>query len=389
MIATDLDEKLEKYTRREIGIDEHGLSNILSDYTGKDIEVSEIKFKHVKRSTGLHMRSAYRLKVSYMEGSMDKQTSLFLKQYVPAGEGEEINGGSGERAYSYRLEKEILQLLDRIGGINPPKLIYDNPDYQVLLMEDLGDILVEDVLRNTDLESKKYYIKRAIDPLVNIHVRATDALPKEQNSAHHSYEQNGLTIIKTPDEDYFTGNLFRYVDSIRKGCSNSTEAIDINNADILRFLDELGDYSDKIGEQLNSIPKRFIHGDYHPGNLVVKDGIVRPTDFKHVIKGPVQFDLVDLLKHPLTSNIDAGDGIDYYFNKIYELNGEKIDRKEFNHLFMYANIYRSLRGPGISFWLERRWPAAFLDLVQKTHQYVSYRSVYIDDAKKIFNKLFH
>ena len=103
----------------------------------------------------------------------------------------------------------------------------------------------------------------------------------------------------------------------------------------------------KISETLHKEPKYISHRDYHSRNLMIKFDKMCVIDFQDARMGPVQYDLVSLIKD---SYVDITDEygqriLSYYFDRAKDYK-KTFDRDHFNHIYELQSIQRCFKACG-------------------------------------------
>lgn len=158
-------------------------------------------------------------------------------------------------------------------GIHTPEILAADEHEGFVLLEDMGDVTVNAALEQGGDQRKLY--AAATDVLVTMRDRLgpcnTLDLPKYKDS----YIRKGRQRI-----------VDWYIPAIRK---------EKNNDDLLAgYLAAC----DEVAAALPPPPVGFIHGDFHPGNLMLlPDRTCGVLDFQDAMWGPVSYDLVNLLEN--------------------------------------------------------------------------------------------
>src|SRR5262249_52679642 len=97
-----------------------------------------------------------------------------------------------------------------------------------------------------------------------------------------------------------------------------------------------------ISKILDKEPKYISHRDYHSRNLMIKLGEMRVIDFQDARLGPIQYDLVSLLKDSYV-NLDyqvAQKLIEYYFEKRSQYEEPIKNRSHFDYIYEVQSVQR-------------------------------------------------
>ena len=134
----------------------------------------------------------------------------------------------------------------------------------------------------------------------------------------------------------------------------------------------------KINSIIKSIPKTFVHRDYHSRNLLITDtnnpGII---DYQDAVIGPVTYDLVSLLKDCYVSWNDGlvEDMLESFFNRMKSSTINNIS--DFRYWFEITGLQRHIKAIGIFSRLNYRDNKnSYLKDIPRTYTYI----------KKVLNK---
>lgn len=130
-----------------------------------------------------------------------------------------------------------------------------------------------------------------------------------------------------------------------------------------------------LTERINSQEKCFTHGDYHLGNILVKQAEIIPIDFEYVSYMPLLYDPLFLLEDP---NLDIDRNTKQEFIKYY-LKEKNI---EFNEHWKkdidYMSLFVTLRWAGIF----SKWES-----LTKDEKYTNIKWTYLKKSEKLIDKI--
>lgn len=128
----------------------------------------------------------------------------------------------------------------------------------------------------------------------------------------------------------------------------------------------------KINNILKSIPKTFVHRDYHSRNLLVTDlnnpGII---DYQDAVMGPVTYDLVSLLKDCYVTWNDGlvEDMLESFFTRMKSNTINNIS--DFRYWFEITGLQRHIKAIGIFSRLNYRdGKSGYLQDIPRTYAYM-------------------
>jgi aminoglycoside/choline kinase family phosphotransferase len=146
----------------------------------------------------------------------------------------------------------------------------------------------------------------------------------------------------------------------------------------------------KICETLHAEPKYIAHRDYHSRNVMLKFGKARIIDFQDARLGPIQYDLVSLLRDSYV-NMDepiARELIGYYLDRRREIKAthplEDISLEKFMRIYEIQTIQRCFKACGsFSSFYNLRGDVRYLKYIAPTLQRVK-TSLTAFDSYKVF-----
>ena len=246
--------------------------------------------------------------------------------------------------------------------LNVPEIFESDENNGFLVMTDLGDDLYSKKLND---ETVYCLYTDALEAIVKMQTRVDCSNLNEFDSIFQ--EENNLFI-----EWFLKKHLNIKLDE------NSEKEI------IIEF--------NKINSVLQSIPKTFVHRDYHSRNLLVTDinnpGII---DYQDAVIGPVTYDLVSLLKDCYVTWNDGliEDMMESFFTRMKSSNMNNIS--DFRYWFEITGLQRHIKAIGIFSRLNYRdGKNNYLNDIPRTYKYlekVLNKYEELEALNKIFNNL--
>ena len=214
-------------------------------------------------------------------------------------------------------------------GVNVPKIKKIGAEQGMLLLEDLGDLTLERKFwESSNQESSWDFYKKSLDEIIKIHTTAT-ASPKPTIAKEIMFDTaKFLWELNYAREHLIEGVLkFQLKDKV---------AADLQKT----FTD--------IAERLHNEPKVICHRDYHSRNLMIKLDQVFVIDFQDARLGPIQYDLVSLLKDSYVdiNNDYAEKMLNYYFDNTSFMQDRKLSREQFNVIYELQSVQRCFKACG-------------------------------------------
>jgi hypothetical protein len=187
-----------------------------------------------------------------------------------------VDSGGGHEIDSY---VDIARLLVR-HGVDAPEIYAVDGERGIILMEDLGDVHLEDALRTAPPTEAYGLYSRAIDILVELETAVTEAIDRE-----------GLLGDRVFDERTLLGETEYFMREFVEGYC--PVAVPASWEDERRLL----------AAALARERRVFMHRDFQSRNIMLKAGRLRIVDFQTAHRGPGLYDAASLLKdayHPVS-----------------------------------------------------------------------------------------
>ena len=245
-------------------------------------------------------------------------------------------------------EKENLESFLLITGklknakLNVPEIFEVDQEKGFLVMTDLGDNLYSKKLND---ETVYCLYTDALEAIVKMQTKVDCSGLKDFNKYYE--EENNLFT------DWF----------LKKHLKTELDAA-LEKEITLEF--------NKINSIIKSIPKTFVHRDYHSRNLLITDtnnpGII---DYQDAVIGPVTYDLVSLLKDCYVSWNDGliEDMLESFFNRMKSNTINNIS--DFRYWFEITGLQRHIKATGIFSRLNYRDNKnSYLKDIPRTYAYI-------------------
>jgi aminoglycoside/choline kinase family phosphotransferase len=186
---------------------------------------------------------------------------------------------SGEELPFLNVHRYLLQ-----AGVPVPAVYRSDPEARMLFLEDAGDTMLEDAVRQRGADGCAPLYEQCVEILVRIQSEGTGALDAKAIPARLAFD-----VPKFADEiDFFFAHAVREFGGIplTDGEERAIEGL------LLPFL-----------ERLAAMPRVLAHRDYHSRNVMVLGparaqghGNLRILDFQDARMGTVFYDLASLLR---------------------------------------------------------------------------------------------
>lgn len=224
-------------------------------------------------------------------------------------------------------------------GVHVPKVVAMSPDEGLLLLEDLGDLTLERKFwENQNQNAAIDFYHMAVDEIVKIHHVATT-------------KEGPCTAFDIKfDTEKFLWEMNYGADNLISGILNFKMS-DAHKKELQRiFID--------ISSRLDKEPKKIAHRDYHSRNLMIKLDQMNVIDFQDARLGPIQYDLVSLMRDSYVDMTDdmANSLIDYYLEQSKQYLPKDFSKENFMHIYELQSIQRCFKACGsfASFFHQRQ-----------------------------------
>ncbi len=213
--------------------------------------------------------------------------------------------------------------------VEVPAIVGVGADLGVLLLDDLGDLTLERKFWEASKQetSSQYYFK-TLDELIKIHDQATFSEVKSTASITKFDTAKFLWEMNYAKEHLLLGVLkLKLTDPIAK---------------------ELDQVFTNFCERLDHEPKVICHRDFHSRNVMIHLDKVCIIDFQDARLGPVQYDLVSLLKD---SYVDINDSyaetlMNYYLENSNVKKTKGYNPENFNRIYELQSLQRCFKACG-------------------------------------------
>ncbi len=231
-------------------------------------------------------------------------------------------------------------------GLPAPALYHADLGAGMILIEDFGDVTLEDAVRDAPPDEIERLYKKAVELMLRIQIEGTRARVDSCIA---------LSLAFDVDKLMFEFNFFLEHAVLGYKAAKVSPA---DEAIITRGFR-------LISETLAAESQYLTHRDYHSRNLMVRDGELGLVDFQDARLGPLQYDLVSLL---LDSYVRIPDSLidslyEYYLRRLEDEYDIRPDRAHFDRIYSYMTAQRCIKAAG-SF--------AYLDCVKKKNRYLKY-----------------
>jgi hypothetical protein len=245
----------------------------------------------------------------------------------------------------------ILNTLEE-SGLGVPRLYTAEPRLGLVLLEDLGDDILQKKIQGEQPDVMRSFYHEAIDLIVTMQCDLD--------------ESSGCIAFKTAfTRERFAWELdFFRTHYIERFLHKRIQPRDRQSMDRLFFwLASLMDREEKV----------FTHRDYHSRNLICHEGRLKILDFQDARMGPAPYDVASLLRdsYVVIENTLRDSLIERYLSRREARTGARIDRSRFRYAFDMTSLQRNLKAIGTFAYqaVERKNPK-YLKYIPNTLGYV-------------------
>jgi aminoglycoside/choline kinase family phosphotransferase len=231
---------------------------------------------------------------------------------------------------------DVQRYLRRV-GVRVPEILgfeRDDPEGGLMVLEDLGDDMLETRLLAGDDRTRLY--ETAIDQLARLRAAA-------------EREPGGCVAFTRA----FERDLYRWeLDHFREWLLEAWKGARLSAAEREVVEREF----DRIAAALEAEPKGFTHRDYQSRNLMVlPSGEQAVIDFQDALLGPRQYDLVALLRDSYVElPPDLVDALlRRYLDRFAAAGGPRLEYGPFREVFDLLTVQRKLKDAGRFVFIDR------------------------------------
>lgn len=225
---------------------------------------------------------------------------------------------------------DVSRLFSEV-GLPVPEIIAIDGASGIIVQEDLGDLQLHHVLKESSEEEQEAYQERAISLIADIQV----ATPK-------AYEMKSIASRLAFDEAKLSWELQFFMEHYFGSLRNET----LTHGEAAELKVELND----IAAELAARPRVLCHRDYHAANLMVdKKDRLRIVDHQDARMGPASYDLVSLL---LDRQLEMPSMAEIRAHRLYLLEERRmrgldaLDPDDFAREFRLMSVQRGLKAAG-------------------------------------------
>jgi aminoglycoside/choline kinase family phosphotransferase len=259
----------------------------------------------------------------------------------------------------HRAEQTYLDVTNLFSseGLPVAAVLDFDEELGVILQEDVGDLILRDVIVGADGKAREDLIHRAVE-----------LIPKIQAATAKAFELNSIASRLKFDSEKLSWELDFFRTHYFTTYKNSPLAGDVDTRLTAEFLE--------LSNTLESRASVLCHRDFHAANLMVdRDGRFRIIDHQDARIGSPVYDLVSLLLDRVTEPPAAewlAEKRRFFLAERDKLGLEKLDETEFADEFRLQTIQRCLKAIGtFSFQSVNRGKTYFVPFIKPMFEIVS------------------
>lgn len=243
-----------------------------------------------------------------------------------------------------------VHALFKDADVRVPEVVAVSEAGGMILLEDLGDLTLERKFwENQNFTLAKPFYESSLEELLKIHFKT---LKSKVSSTAHRLQFDTEKFMW--EFNYTRDHLIEKLGQIK-------------TTPVQAAL--LQDTFHKISERLHNEPKWITHRDYHSRNLMIKFDEIRVIDFQDARGGPLQYDLVSLLRDSYVnmSDSDADDLLKKFWSEARKQFTQEMSFEHFQLIYELQTVQRCFKACGSfsSFWNTRQ-DTRYLKHVQPT-----------------------
>ena len=244
---------------------------------------------------------------------------------------------------------DVQRFLERL-GLPVPRIHFHDPDQGVVVLEDMGDDLLETVVERSDELRIRSLYTDAVNLLLQMRAR-TLGISSGCGAFALAFDEAKLMEELEFFMTHFIAGL----------CGSSPPE---GAASTLR------EFFTTISRILAAEPRIFTHRDFHSRNLMLRHGRLFMIDFQDARMGPAQYDLASLLRDsyvslppPLVDEL-----ITYYRDNTHES-----DQERFRFIFDVMSLQRNIKALGtFGYQISVKNSTRYISSIPRTGAYVAH-----------------
>jgi N-acetylmuramate 1-kinase len=244
---------------------------------------------------------------------------------------------------------EIRRFLDDL-GLPVPEVYQHYPAEGIVLLQDLGDMLLETALQDAPEDLARDLYTKATDILIEMR-RATEGLSSGCGAFQLAFDEAKLT----QELEFFLEHFVKGMLKLRPSVA---------------ALKEMREFFSYVSVFLAEQPRVFTHRDYHSRNLILFSGDLFMIDFQDARMGPAQYDLASLLRDSYFRVPDSL--VDLLLDRYMDGTGvSEINKSQFLYTFDVMSLQRNIKALGtFGYQAAVRGTNRYISAIPRTGRYI-------------------
>jgi N-acetylmuramate 1-kinase len=240
-------------------------------------------------------------------------------------------------------------------GLPVARIFASDAAQGIIIHEDFGDVILREVLENSDDPARENYLNEAIRLIAEIQAVTPEAVAAGSIASRLAFDFEKLSW----ELDFFTTHYF-----------TTLQKTPLPEADAKLLKAEL----DEVASELARMAKVLTHRDFHAANLMLADGELKIIDHQDARIGAASYDLVSLLLDRVTV-LPTPEWLAakrrFFLAERERLGLEKLDEAGFTYEFRLQTIQRCLKAIGtFSFQSATRGKIYFIPFIEPMFEIV-------------------
>lgn len=235
------------------------------------------------------------------------------------------------------------------------QILASDAEKGIIVHEDFGDVILRDVLLESDESERERLLNEAIALIARI-----------QSTTQKAFDLNSISAKLKFDEEKLLWELNFFKTHYFESLMKTPLSIEENEALENEFIE--------LARELESIAKVLTHRDFHAANLMMQNGELKIIDHQDARIGSTSYDLVSLLLDRVTTLPTPewlAEKRRFFLSEREKLGLEKLDENDYADEFRLQTIQRCLKAIGtFSFQSTFRDKTYFIQYIKPMFQIV-------------------
>jgi len=329
------------------------LTDLLKPYIEKITGAPDPRFEVKKLMGDASSREYYRIFLNDVQNGAD---SIILMKFDPQSARKSEEAAAGDAPAGEFPFISVLKYLEH-GGLRVPALHHQDISAGLVFLEDLGDVQVGSLVKDSGNATRTKWYCKAIDLLVRFQLHNSRSELKDFIGFNRGFGY-----------DLLMWECYHYVEW-------GIEAL-YNKKIVESQTCQIREYFERICNGLTSLPQILVHRDFQSRNMMVlPDEEIALIDFQDALMGPWPYDLVALLRDSYVKLDDELlDELITYYCDVYEKTfNTTIDRQAFLKAFYLQTLQRKLKDSGRFVFIDRvKHNDSYLKFIPNSLSYVKW-----------------